>query len=48
MFSTGRGGEDELRALADKIALRNPNVLLGFNKENRAAWQEAVKARKAQ
>ena len=48
VFSTGRGGEDELRALADKIALRNPNVLLGFNKENRAAWQEAVKARKAQ
>ena len=46
-FSAGRGGEDEIRAVAQKIANRNPAVLVGFNKENREAWQAVVKARKA-
>ena len=47
VYSTGRRGEEELRSLAQKIAERNPGVMVGFNKENRTAWQEIVKARKA-
>ena len=47
VYSAGRRGEEELRSVMQEIARHNPAVRFGFTKENRAAWQEIVKARKA-
>lgn len=45
-YSVGRKGEDELNALAARIAEHNPSVMLGFSADNRKAWQALVKQRK--
>ena len=42
----GRGGEEQVLELMQRIAAKNPNVLLGFSAENRKAWQALVKAKK--